>query len=228
MKLIAALWVTLLASGIAGCASVSTPMKHADGRVINCSAAGYGVIGTPAALVMRENCVSNARANGFVPLDEVGSAPAAGTTKATSAYPGKATVSLPDGWVRSTPPAVYTSAIDYAKNPTYEAFLVLSYTDKRQITDVAAYAETKKSAQISKLRDATSAETVKTDVKGRTAYVSDITGVLPSNGTKYRFRNTIIDGEGEILVLSVWTTAANYDGKVKDHLDSIANGINGL
>lgn len=220
-----AILVPMLVCGVAGCASVSTPMKHADGRVINCSAAGIGLIGVPAALVMRENCVSNAKTNGFVPLDEGG--PATGTAKAT-AYPGKATVSLPDGWARTPAPAAYASAIDFAKNATYEAYMLLSYTDKKNITDVAAYAETKKAAQISKLRDATATETTKTDIKGRTAYETDIIGVLASNGTKYHFRNTVIDGGGEILMLSVWATAANYDGKVKDQLDGISNGLNGL
>jgi hypothetical protein len=126
MRFHSALWVTFLASSMAGCASVSTPMKHADGRVINCSAMGMGLIGTPVALAMRENCVSNARVNGFVPLDEGGPAPGTGVSKAKAAYPGKATISLPDGWVRATPPAVYTSAIDYATNATYEAFLLLT------------------------------------------------------------------------------------------------------
>jgi hypothetical protein len=226
MKFQTALWVAISASSIAGCASVSTPMKHADGRAINCSAAGIGWIGAPAALIMRENCVSNARTNGFVPLDEGGPSLATGATK--TAYPGKATISLPDGWVRSAPPAVYTSAIDFAKNATYDSFMVLNYIDKKQVTDVSAYAETKKAAQISKLRDATSSETTKTEVKGRTAYVSDITGVLPANGTKYHFRSTVIDGGGEILTLSVWATAANYEGKVKDQLDGIVDGLSGL
>lgn len=228
MKFHAALWIAIAASSIAGCASVSTPMKHADGRVIDCSAAGFGLIGAPAALIMRDNCVSNARANGFVPLDEGGTSPATGITKATATYLGKATISLPEGWTRTTPPAVYTSVIDFAKNATYESFLLLSYIDKKQITDVSAYAETKKTAQISKLSEATFTETTKTDVKGRTAYVSDITGVLPSTGTKFHFRNTIIDDGGEILMLSVWETAANYDGKVKDHLDGIVDGLSGL
>jgi hypothetical protein len=218
----------IMVCGVAGCASVSTPMKHTDGRVINCSAMGIGWIGAPAALIMRENCVSNARTNGFVPLDEGGPATATGAAKAAAAYPGKATISLPDGWVRATPPAAYASAIDYAKNATYDAYMLLSYINKKDVTDVAAYAETKKAAQVSKLRDATATETTKTDIKGRTAYVNNIEGILPSDGSKLHFRRTVVDDGGEILLLSVWTTAANYDGKVKEQLDGIANGLNGL
>lgn len=218
--------VPMLACVVAGCASVSTPMKHTDGRVLNCSAVGIGLIGTPAALIMRENCVSNARTKGFVPLDEGG--PATAVATATTAYLGKATISLPDGWVRATPPAAYASAIDYAKNATYDAYVLLSYIEKKDITDVAAYAETKKAGQVSKLRDATATETTKMDVNGKTAYVNNIEGILPSSGSKFNFRQTVIDDGKEILVLSVWTTAANYDGKVKDQLDGIANRLNGL
>lgn len=221
-----AILMSVVLGGITGCASVSTPMKHADGRVINCSATGIGWIGAPAALVMRENCVSNARASGFVPIDEGVQAPASNNT--TVNYSGRVAISLPDGWVRAKPPSVYTSAIDFAKNPTYDAFLVLSFVDKKQITDVSAYADTKKAAQVSKLRDVTATKVTQMNLKGRVAYVADIVGVLPSNGTTYHFRNTVIDGDGEILMLSVWTTAANYDGNVKEQLDDIANKLTGL
>ena len=106
--------------------------------------------------------------------------------------------------------------------------MLLNYIAKKDITDVGAYAETKKAGQLSKLRDATATETTKTDIKGRTAYVNNVEGILPSSGSKFHFRQTVIDDGGEILLLSVWTTAANYDGKVKDQLDGIVNGLNGL
>ena len=214
--------VVMLVVGAAGCVSLSTPMKHTDGRITDCSATGFGWLGVPTALIMRENCVSNARTNGFTPLDESGSA----TAKETVEYTGEATVSLPEGWIRTPPPAVYALAIDYAKNATYGAYMLLSYAEKNNITDIAAFAETKKAEQLSKLRDTTSTVTTKTTIKGRTVYVTDVEGMLPANGTKYHFRQTVVDDGGEILLLTIWTAAANYDGKVKNQIDAFANGLN--
>lgn len=208
-----------------GCASVSTPMKHSDGRVVNCSAAGIGVIGAPAALIMRESCVSDARAKGFAPLDE----PQPTTTaKSTSPYTGRVTISLPDGWVRKTPPAAYSSAIDFATNTTLGAYMVLSYVAKKDITDIGIFAETKKAAQLSKLRESSSTEMVRAEIKGRSVFSTDIEGIIPSNGEKYHFRNTILDGDTDIIMLSVWTPAANYSGRVKEQLDSISSGVSGI
>ena len=210
---------SILVLMISGCASVSTPMKHADGRVMNCSAAGFGIVGTPAALVMRENCVTNARENGFVPIEEGG--PAQNTT-----YAGKTSISLPDGWVRSTAPAGYPSAIAFAKNTTLDAYMALTSVDKKTVTDVATFAETKKSTQESKLREATSTAIAQASINGKSAYEAEITGVLPANGIRYHFKSTIIDNDQEILVLAVWVPASNYAGKVKEHLDSLPSGIN--
>lgn len=208
-------------------------MRHPDGRTINCGADGFGVIGAPAALVMRENCVTNARNNGFLPLNEFGGISSANADKGRASvtsnqYSGNVSLTLPDGWERSTPPAAYSSPIVYAKNPTYEAYLILSHADKSKIQDISAFAETRKSGQISKLRDASSSETVKTSINGRPAYVSEVVGNLPSNGVRYRFQITVVEGTKEILVLIVWATAANYEGSLKSKLSSISSGLNGL
>jgi len=220
--------------GLNGCAIVSTPMKHPDGRTAECGATGFGLIGSVAALAMRDNCVNSARANGFIPADEI--APDATVVvvkpvvapKASSAYSGKATLSLPDGWVHATPPAAYALAIDFAKNATYEAYLVLTYIGKNDITDVSEFAGTKKASQMSRLRETTATELTVIDIKGRTAYVADIEGVLPANGIRYHFHNTIVDGDGEVLMLSTWVASANYSDNVKAHMSNIANGLNGL
>jgi hypothetical protein len=63
-------------------------------------------------------------------------------------------------------------------------------------------------------------------MKGQTVYVNDVESTLPANGTKYHFRQTVVDDGGEILLLTIWTTAANFDGKVKNLLDAFANGLN--
>lgn len=102
---------------LAGCASVATPMKHADGRIINCSAAGLGVIGTSAALIMRENCISNARQRGFVEIDEP--LPAASGKASNYVYNGNAGINLPAGWTRTPAPAAYKSPVAYASSAAH-------------------------------------------------------------------------------------------------------------
>jgi len=51
---------------IMGCASVSTVMKHPDGRSVNCSASGFGIIGAPAALGMRADCIRKYKELGYI------------------------------------------------------------------------------------------------------------------------------------------------------------------
>ena len=66
------------------------------------------------------------------------------------------------------------------------------------------------------------------EIKGRSAFFSDIEGTLPSDGTRYHFRNTIIEGDMEIIVVSVWTPAANYTALIKEQLDAVPSGVGGI
>ena len=200
-------------------------MKHADGRVINCSAAGFGVIGAPAALVMRENCVSNARASGFAPIGE---APSSAPVE-LSQYAGNATIALPAGWTKTPAPAAYgASAIAYAKNASYDAYMLLSRADKSAIIDLKAFAETKRGAQLAKLKDATASDVRPIDVSGHTAYEADIDGVVAANGVKYKFRNTVIDAGADVIMLSVWLPVSNYSGDMKAVVDRLPAGVSGI
>jgi len=51
---------------IVGCASVSTVLKHPDGRTITCSASGFGIIGSTTALGMRAECIRKYRELGYI------------------------------------------------------------------------------------------------------------------------------------------------------------------
>ena len=210
---------------LSGCASVSTPMKSADGKVINCGASGFGLIGAPAAVIMKENCVSEAREKGFVPLDET---PSVMPVSNASPYTGKVTLSLPDGWARKPPPANVANVIVYATNATLDAYVMVNYDPKKDITDVAQYAETRKASQLSRLGEPSSTEMIRTEIQGHKAYSTEIEGVLRASNVRNHFITTVIDGTDEIIRFGVWTTAANFSPRVKKQLGEIRNGLGGL
>ena len=55
---------------LTACATPSTPLQNDEGRVYNCSAWGFGVIGTIAALSATQNCVDKMKAAGWHPAGE--------------------------------------------------------------------------------------------------------------------------------------------------------------
>lgn len=56
---------------ISGCASFNTPMRNADGKVVECRNSGWGWLGAPAAYVMQRNCESEFRERGYVAFSDV-------------------------------------------------------------------------------------------------------------------------------------------------------------
>lgn len=215
----------LVAFILMGCADVSTRMKSADGRTMNCHASGFGLIGAPAALLMRDNCVSDAKEKGFVPSTEAVNQ--SSVDASSIKYEGKVKFSPPNGWVKKPPPAVYSKVIDFETNATLDAYVLVSY--ENNITDIKQFAESRKSSQLSKLQEGSSTQIVESNFMGHNSFVVDIEGVFTNTGARYHFRNTVIDAGGnDIIMLSTWTTATNYSGNVKKQLDEMTNGLSGI
>ena len=55
---------------ISGCAILSKVMIDEQGRQVRCGASGVGVIGTPAAAIVYQQCVDRYRSLGFMELEE--------------------------------------------------------------------------------------------------------------------------------------------------------------
>ena len=200
-------------------------MKHPDGRVFDCKAAGIGLIGAPAALIMRANCVSDARTKGFVPLDE--SLPST-TAKSTSRYTGKVTLSLPDGWEQNAlnESMVIGNAILYATNRTTDTSVLLNATKREGITDLMEFAKTRRANQANRLTDPRQSEILQLEIAGRKALRFDVTGAL-KNGEKYTYMMTVIEGSTEIAIVNTWTSAANFE-RQKEAIELLTENVGGL
>jgi hypothetical protein len=62
----------VLAASLSGCAVKNTLHVHpATGEIRNCSASGWGWVGTPMALAMHGSCTDTLRSIGFIPMTEV-------------------------------------------------------------------------------------------------------------------------------------------------------------
>jgi hypothetical protein len=197
-------------------------MRHADGRVINCQASGFGWIGAPAALLIRKECVDNAKAAGFVEADGVASVPPAPVAK----YQGRSAIKLSDGWVRvPPPPAAASVTLDFAKNETYGAYMQLTYVNSRDVTSFQAWSATRRGEQLSRLSDAIASELTATTVNGLPAFHTDIEGTLAATGNRLRYRQTMINAGSDYLVLAVWAPAPVYVGSAKEYLDGVVSGL---
>jgi len=141
---------------IAGCAAVSTPMRHRDGRTFNCSA--WGEL-TGAAIELKR-CVGDMRALGFVlndePLPEIETP----------------TWTPPPGWEQAPIPATLKNTFLYGRNETYNSELGVSRVPRIESTEEWAEKSSERSrkmwAEIDK--DATISEKKEVTVKGYKAY----------------------------------------------------------
>lgn len=69
MKRLAVVFV--LATVLAGCANPKQVMVHPDSwKQVNCSAHGWGWIGAPQAISMKDQCVNNQRVLGLITIEE--------------------------------------------------------------------------------------------------------------------------------------------------------------
>lgn len=136
-------------------------------------------------------------------------------------------LTLPAGWEeRPLLDSMKTDGIVYALNRTTDTGTYLSVAKREGITDLQAYASTRRANQVSRLSDAQQSEISQVKVNGKTAYRFEVTGTLRS-GLKIAYLMTVIDGPTEIAVLNTWTSAANYE-RQKEAMERLSESVIGF
>ncbi len=213
------LLISCAAFSIVGCANVNTPMRNAEGRAINCNAMGLGIIGSTAALAMHDNCISDARAKGFVPYDEA--LPTGGTASGGAAPPpavstspitvsgkdGLFKITLPAGWTTTTPPN--QSFHLAARNLSKETYLQISSVNASDVSDWILFTENLKTRLVGNLIQASASETQKIKINGFDALRADIGGTL-KNGIKVHYLGTVLKTDKNLIYVLSWTTESNF------------------
>jgi hypothetical protein len=123
---------------------------------------------------------------------------------------------LPDGWDRRplTVPMIESGTLLYAVNPSLSAGMTLTALRRDKVSDPLGYIGNRRALLLAGLVGSEASEVATLEIGGRRAFQFDATGILGS-GEKITFIVTLIEGQGEIALLSRWVSAADYaDNKV--------------
>jgi hypothetical protein len=137
-------------------------------------------------------------------------------------------IELPPGWVSQPVPEALAKGgtYFYACNPNINAYLVLTGIAHAGISDVMAYALARRTQVTSAVADSVASDVVPIEIGGRHAFRYTITG-KNTDGEVRTILNTVIEGPNEVLVLSTWTIAENFD-RQRDVMVKLAENVVGL
>ena len=146
---------------LSACAAPSTKLQNSSGQVVDCSAAGFGVIGTAAALSMHSECVERMQAAGYRPVNEGSVAPK------PSAEAAGIGLLLPSGWEKKalTEGMVSNGGSIYALNKSIDAGVLVSVANREGVADLIAYATSRRANQENRLLNPQSTEVVRSEVR---------------------------------------------------------------
>lgn len=207
---------------LAACATPSTTFQNAAGETTTCSASGFGVFGAPSALLLHASCVEKMQAAGYRAVDKNTVAPQPSPDAANLA------IALPDGWERK--PLTEVMASDggsvYALNPSVDAGVFVSAAKREGVTDLMAYAASRRSNQEARLLNPQSTDIVRFDINGKLALRFEVSGFV-KGGMKVTYLYTIIEGDKQLAVVNAWTGALKF-AQYRQHLESLAYKVSGL
>lgn len=207
---------------VTGCATPSTTLQNASGQTVTCASSGWGVLGTPLALASHAECVEKMQASGFRAVDSRVAAPKPSEDAA------KVSLSLPEGWERKplTENMAKSGGSLYALNTKDDAGVLVSAVSSEGINDMMAYAAGRRAVQESLLLTPASSDIKVGEVNGRLALRFEVSGFVKS-GIRVTYHYTIIQGDKQIGVVNVWTSAGTFEQK-RASFESLANSLSGL
>ncbi len=197
---------------------------------------GLTIVGAPVAYERdkskeREVFTSCMQAKGYVvrpPSDEAPGSANATPAQPKSPYVTSIRLTLPAGWQAKALPENLAKAgwQAYAVNRNTDVGALLSVTTHDGITDMPAYAQTRRAALISSLTDAVPSEISQIEINGRRSFRASVTGKVKT-GQTFTYIGTVIEGAKEIAVLLTWTFPANFDQQ-KDAMGQLAENVVGF
>ena len=150
------------------------------------------------------------------------------TAPAPAQYASKIGLTLPAGWEQKalTEQMVIGGGVLYAINRTTDTGALLNASKREGITDLMAFAISRRANQANKLTDPQQSQVSELEVHGKKALRFDVTGLLKT-GLKLTYMMTVIEGTTEIAVLNTWATATNFEQQ-KEAMGLLAENVTGL
>jgi len=113
----------------------------------------------------------------------------------------------------------------FTVNRTLEVGLLIIPVRHEGITDLVAFALTKRAGQADKLKDATFTDVISLEVGGRKAVRYSATGTY--NNVKVTYVVTLIEGREQIVMVNAWAGATNALQQMR-LLESLADTVSGI
>lgn len=147
---------------------------------------------------------------------------------APAPYVSNLRLNLPVGWESKPMPENLARSgwFVYAINRNTDVYATLAATTHEGITDMLAYAQSRRAALIGNLTDAVPSEISQVEINGRRAFRGTVTGKVKT-GQTVTYLGTVIEGPQEIAVLLTWTFPANF-GQQEDAMGQLAENVVGF
>ncbi len=137
-------------------------------------------------------------------------------------------LALPTGFVLRRAPENLKAvgAVFYAINGTLDIGMTVIPLRHEGVTDLIAFATTKRASESDALRDATSSEVTTLKIGGHNAAQFKVTGMMSGN-IKVTYVTTFIEGHDQIVIVNAWTGATNALQQMT-MLESLAGTVSGI
>jgi hypothetical protein len=137
-------------------------------------------------------------------------------------------MSLPAGFVLRPAPEMLKAvgAVFYAVNGTLDIGVAVIPMRNEGITDLTAFASTRRARESDALKDATWSEVTRLEIGGRNAAQFRVTGMTSSN-IKITYVSTFIEGHDQIIFVNAWSGATNALQQMP-MLESLAATVSGI
>jgi hypothetical protein len=198
---------------------------------------GLTVVGAPVAYANDKsraravfaNCM---QARGYVVTLPGEGVPPASTVAVTAAAPvpgsDQLALALPGGFVLRPAPEELkdVGAVFYAINGTLDIGVTVIPLRHEGVTDLTAYASTRRAREADALKEATWSEVTLLEIGGRNAARFRVSGTTSSN-FKITYVSTFIEGHDQIVFVNAWSGATNalQQMTVLESLGATVSGI---
>jgi hypothetical protein len=197
---------------------------------------GLTIVGTPFAIERekakeREVFTSCMQTRGYVvsPADGTTSTPTATGAAPTTPIPGadQLALALPDGFAMKpiTDAMKGQGAVLFALNRTLDVGVMVFPVRHEGVTDLTAFAQTKRANQADRLKEATFTEITRLEVGGHHAARYGATGTY--NNVKITYVTTLIEGHDLIVIVNAWAGATNAQQQMPV-LEGLADAVSGI
>lgn len=139
-----------------------------------------------------------------------------------------AKLELDTGWDQKplTDTMKQAGGILYAINRTIDSGLLISTADKKSITNIETFVNTKRNTNSNGFLEVTATEIVKSQVNGLNSWQYLKMGKSKA-GVPHTTYTTIIESVDEIVMINFWTTTKNYDNASPTFI-KVTNSLSGL